>query len=164
MKPALVAIALSLALTAGPLRAGGGFDGIVHDVETTYAAKRLKIPFLGLANAFVKLTRPVGAAGFKLAVFEDLEIPEENESQFFDMVRNGAGKGWSPMVRVRSRNSGELTAIYTRCEGKRMDMLLATYEPGEATVIQLKVKPDTFSEWLRDPESISGRMSSDESY
>ena len=113
MKSYTAVAVLGLTLASGSLAGFDGFDSIVRNVERTFDAKRTSIPFLGLANMIVKVARPAGTASFKLAIFEDLDITEAEEDRFIDVVSEGAGSRWRPMVRTRSRYSGETTAIYT---------------------------------------------------
>ena len=67
----VIMIALLVSPSFFALAKGKGFKDVVKHIETNYGAKKVRIPFLGLANFAVKLVRPAGVKGFKLAVFED---------------------------------------------------------------------------------------------
>jgi hypothetical protein len=153
----LLTIAVLALSTAGTASAQNGFDGIVRSLETEYGAQRMKIPLLGLARFVVNVSRPHGVSGFDVAVFEDLHLRPTVRRRFFDTVRHGAGHDWQPMIRVRSLSSGEETAIFARGSGKRMNMLVANYEPGEAVVVRLKLDSQTFSRWLDEPARMGDR-------
>jgi hypothetical protein len=135
---ALIAAAILLGLGI-PARAGDpDFDAVVRGIESTFQTRRTHIPLFGVAKFFVKVSRPGGAKQLDLAIFEDLKIERSRLQDLDDTVRKAAGERWSPMVRVRSRE--EWVTIYARPDGKKdMHLLIATVEPGEATVIRLKV-------------------------
>src|SRR5262245_48934882 len=65
---------------------GRGFKDVVKHFETNYRAKRTRIPLLGLANFAVKLVRPAGVKGFKLAVFEDQDFTPRDGDESFEVV------------------------------------------------------------------------------
>ena len=67
-RPALALLALSTAAYC----ADSGFDHLVKAVETHYGTRRMHIPLMGLANFVVKVARPAGTSGFKMAIFENL--------------------------------------------------------------------------------------------
>ena len=70
---ALAAVLLALAATGAAFGGDAEFDRIVKAIESRYGTRPVHIPFMGAANFFVKVARPEGASGFKLAVFEDLK-------------------------------------------------------------------------------------------
>jgi hypothetical protein len=160
MPKRILILALALTLGAGALFGGDGFSGIVNSLEREYGARQMKIPFMGLANAFMKVAQPYGVSGFRFAVFEDFDLRAEEESGLLSVIRRGAGKKWTPMIETRSSRYGERTAIYVRRSGGKMNMLLTTYEPGEATVIQMKVDPEMFGRWIAVPRETDDFMRS----
>src|SRR5262245_39694292 len=103
--------AITIALLVSPsyfaLAKGKGFKDVVKHIETNYGAKKVRIPFLGLANFAVKLVRPAGVKGFKLAVFEDQNFSAREGAASFDAVmREAYNKDWRPMVQVSSKRDG----------------------------------------------------------
>src|SRR5262245_5606337 len=107
----LLAVALlpGAALANGNKLRGKGFNGVVKHIETNYRAKKTKIPLLGLANFAVKIVRPAGVKGFKLAVFQDQDFaPREGETSFVSVMREAytPEKGWKPLVQVNSKRDG----------------------------------------------------------
>jgi len=62
---------LALLLTALSVAYAGEneFDRIVKAVQSHYGTSPTHIPLMGMANLFVKVGRPAGTTGFKLAVF-----------------------------------------------------------------------------------------------
>ena len=132
---------------------GRGFKDIVKYLETTYQARKTKIPMLGLANFAIKLIRPAGVKGFKLAVFEDRNFAGDRRASSFDQVMRGAyKKDWMPMVRVNSRRDGEQkTFIYARNAGKDVQFAVVTFQEMEAVVLEVKLNPDAAARFMENP-------------
>ena len=94
------------------------FDSITNHLKLHYNARRVHIPFLGLANFFVKIVRPAGVKSFKVAVFENLNFtPKESDSGLALVMRNALSADWQQMVRVRSRDA---TGRAVRLRGYRI--------------------------------------------
>ena len=132
------------------------FDRIVTAVESRYGVKRTHIPLMGVANLFVKVARPAGASGFKLAIFENLNSARgygdtADFDQLFDELSVG---GLRPLVRVHSGRTGESTYICTGEIGKSTKMTIATFERNEATVIEVQVNIDLLMKTIAAPELV----------
>jgi hypothetical protein len=141
---------LFLAAAGAAYGAEHEFDRVVNAVERHYGVKRTHIPLLGLANFVVKVAHPAGTSGFKLAVFEDL--PEVDDQGDLDRLMKEICAGrLHPMVVTRERH-GESTYILTGEVGKSTEMLVATFEPHEATVIEVTVNIDTLMKMISAPE------------
>src|SRR6266498_3430009 len=149
--------AIMIALLVSPsflaLAKGKGFKDVVKHIETNYGAKKVRIPFLGLANFAVKLVRPAGVKGFKLAVFEDQKFSAREGAASFDAVmREAYNKDWRPMVQVSSkRNGASHTFIYVKSSGKDVQFALAVLEDREAVVLEVKFNPDAAARFLENP-------------
>jgi hypothetical protein len=133
------------------------FERIARAVESHYGVTRTHIPLMGVANLFVKVARPAGTSGFKLALFENLNAARgygdmSDLEQLFDELSAG---GLKPLVRVHSRHGGESTYICTGEVGKSTKMLIATFERNEATVVEVQVNIDTLMSTLAAPELAS---------
>src|SRR5262245_52967191 len=150
--------AITIALLVSPsffaLAKGKGFKDVVKHIETNYGAKKVRIPFLGLANFAVKLIRPAGVKGFKLAVFEDQNFSAREGAASFDAVmREAYNKDWRPMVQVSSkRNGASHTFIYVKSAGKDVQFALAVLEDREAVVLEVKFNPDAAARFLENPK------------
>lgn len=114
------------------------FDWMVRQVSRESGVEPLHIPFFGLARFVVAVGHPAGATDLHLAVFEKTEIPPE---RFATIIDSATGSSWKPMIRVRSRN-GESTNIYFRQAGKQVRLLIGTLERNEATLVEVRVKPE----------------------
>src|SRR5262245_762771 len=150
--------AITIALLVSPsffaLAKGKGFKDVVKHIETNYGAKKVRIPFLGLANFAVKLVRPAGVKGFKLAVFEDQNFSAREGAASFDAVmREAYNKDWRPMVQVSSkRNGASHTFIYVKSSGKDVQFALSVLEDREAVVLEVKFNPDAAARFLENPK------------
>ncbi|HUA61567.1 MAG TPA: hypothetical protein VML19_22600 [Verrucomicrobiae bacterium] len=154
---------LPLFLAAAGAAAGAGheFDRVVKAIEQQYGVKRTHIPLMGLANFVVKVAHPAGSAGLKLAVFEDLPDagdPAELNRFMTDKICTGR---LHPMIVTRERPSGESTYILTGELGKSTDLFIATFEPHEATVIEVTVNMETLLKMLAAPGKARGMFESD---
>ena len=161
-RKSLDVILLAGLLAAGAFAGDRGFDTLVRGIESEYGAERLKIPLFGLVQAAMWVARPIGVKGFKLAIFEDIDVPYGREDRFLEIVSDQVDPSWRPMVRVYSPRDSEWTTLLVKPDGKSMKMLLAVYEPGEAVVIQMKINPKTFARWVQVPVSIADNMRSQE--
>ncbi len=146
--------AVLLIVVAGPAPASGDrdFDAVVRSVESNFQTRRMRIPLFGVAKFFVKIARPSGVRQLDMAIFEDLQISPSRLQDFDDTVRAAAGERWTPMIRIRERH--EWVCIYARPEGKKdMRLLIATIEPDETVLVQVKVRPDVLAQMLdEDPK------------
>ena len=152
MKPGILTLFLAVTTAAGG--ADWEFDHVVKAIESHYAVKRTQIPFLGVANFFVKVVRPAGASGFKLALFENLESPPGYRDQleldrFMDRICAG---GMHALVVTHSRRAGESTYILAGEIGKSTKMLIASFERHEATVVEVQVDLSTLLKTIASPD------------
>lgn len=155
--------AVFLVLSSPLPAADPDFNAIVEGIESHYGVKRLHIPLLGVVNFFVKVTRPQGVKQLNLAVFEDLNYPPADGSQFDALVRNAVGGRWEPLVVARSRRDNEWTYIYSSATKHDWKLLVATFEPSEATVVQLKVNPAKLARMLAEPEHMGRSLGTKDS-
>jgi hypothetical protein len=139
----------ALLLVSGAAYAGNEFDRVVKAIETHYGVERVHIPLLGVANFFVKVIRPAGVSGFKLAVFEHFHA-QYHEFQELDAFMDGlASDELRPMI--RTHRPGEATYILTGDIGKTTKMLVVTFDHDEATVVQLDANMETLLRTLNSP-------------
>jgi len=133
---------------------GKGFKDVVKHIETSYGAKKVRIPMLGLANFAVRLIRPAGVKGFKLAVFEEQDFSARPGAASFDAVmRESYNEDWRPMVQINSkRNGASHTFIYVNSSGKDVQFALAVLEDREAVVLEVKFNPDAAARFLENPK------------
>lgn len=127
------------------------FDALARHLKLRYNARRVSIPFLGLASFFVKIVRPAGVESFKVAIFEDLSFsPGTGDSDLRAAMRNVLSPEWQPLVRVRSAG-GEQVYVYVREAGENFKLMVLTIDRTDAVVARVKVSPKKLSEFLNNP-------------
>ncbi len=135
---------------------GKGFKGVVKQIETKYGARKTKIPFLGLANFAVKIIRPAGVKGFKVAVFENQNFVGRPEvaSSFSSVMREAYNKGWMPLVQFNTKRDGgnSRVFIYSKYAGKDVEFAVLTLNERDAVVAQVKFNPDAAARFLENPK------------
>jgi hypothetical protein len=146
-------MALLLAAAGAAYGADLEFDHVVKAIENHYGVKRTHVPLMGIANLFVKVARPAGAKGFKLAIFQDLRSFSDSSDtveldRFMDEICRG---GMHALVVTHSRRDGESSYILAGEVGKSTKMLIATFERNEATVVQVEVDFTTLLKAIGSP-------------
>src|SRR5690348_17262376 len=116
---------------------GRGVEGLVREFSRQSDARPVHIPLFGLARFAVATTHPAGTSELHLALFQDVEV---ESGRFSQMTDKAVGPRWRPIVRVRSRNR-ESTNIYAQLSGKDLHLLLTVLDGGEATFVEVRVKP-----------------------
>lgn len=154
MRIPIALMALCLGLAPAAPGADADFNALVRGIESHYGTKRLHIPLFGVAKLFVRVARPEGVKQLDLAIFEEIHYARPDEQEFDELVRKAVGERWRPMVRVRSRADNEWTYIYAQEAGGDVRMLIATFEPSEAVVIQYRVSTRTLLAMLDHPDRI----------
>jgi hypothetical protein len=158
MKATLLAATLILfcALAAG---AGhGDFNAIVHGVESNLGIHRTHIPLFGLASFAVGAAHPYGARQLDMAIFDDLSYSPPDSARFQAIMQSAAGGSWTPAVTVHSRRDHKWTYIYTKPDGHDMRLIIATFEPTEAAIVHLKVKPESLLRSLDEPKQAGNTL------
>jgi len=152
MKPRM--LALLLVATTAAYGADWEFDHIVKAIESHYGVKQTHIPFLGVAGFFVKVVRPAGTSGFKLAIFEDLpSSPDSRDERELDRFMDGISTGGlHALVVTHSRRDGESSYILAGAIGKSTKMLIATFDRHEATVVEVQVDIATLLKTIGSPD------------
>ena len=145
--------ALAVLLVAAGVASGGEFDRVANAIEKHYGVKRTHIPMMGVADLFLKVAHPAGTTGFKLAIFEDLPSPSgPGDRADLDRLMDDVCHGrLHPLVVTRSRRDGESTYILIGEVGKSTEILIATFERHEATVIEAQVDINTLLKMIGSP-------------
>jgi hypothetical protein len=139
MKTKRSLLALAFFLAALPMYAD--FDAVVRKVSSHRGLRRVSIPFLGVARFAVWIIRPEGVHDFQLATFEGKA--EIDGRDIGEAIEANAGPGFRPIVRVRSnRHGGEWTFVYARPMGSDFELMVATHDHGDTTVVRAVVDLD----------------------
>jgi hypothetical protein len=134
------------------------FDDVARNIEARLGMKRTRMPGVGfLMNSFVAVSRPAGASAMKIANF-DSDRGSFRAMVFQAAVRESAS-GWSPVVQVSSARGRDEVAMYVRPSGKNWELLIATSEPAEGTLVYLKIPGRDLFQWLRDKASLREGLS-----
>jgi hypothetical protein len=133
---------LVLAIPAAVLAGGGegGFEGVVHSIESRYHVRATRIPFLGLIS-FVSRKASHGAVGsLHVAEFDSFTEAVDGD-ELKNIVEEKLGSGWERIIRETSRRGHEQTLIFIHPEGDRMGMFVVDLDGNEMDVVQVSVDP-----------------------
>lgn len=140
-----------LLLTAVPARAG--FNEILDGLEGRLG-HTMWIPLFGLVRTVVRIGHPRGVHDLQLAVFEGKGRLDPQELDALMTAR--AGRGYAPLVRVRSKHAQECSFIYARNIGDRMDLLVLTNDGEDTVLVRVVVDPLVVTRDLgRDPRALA---------
>jgi hypothetical protein len=133
---------------------GHEFNGVVHAIEDHYGVRHMRIPFLSFAMSFA--ARPAGVSRIRLAVFEDFHPSAASmhagaSEDLQHVVERSLGPDWHLFVRTRTRDDSDDTLIYVNLGEARLQMMIVTIEPDEATVVEMNVSDHTLKKWLDEP-------------
>jgi hypothetical protein len=140
---AIVLLAVPVAVLANG--GEGGFDGVVHSIESRYHVRATRIPFMGLMSFVSNRATHGGVGNLHVADFEHFDGPVDGE-ELNAMVEQKLGPGWERMIRETSRNGCDQTLIFVHPEGSRMGLFIVDADGHELNVVQVSVDPDHLSE------------------
>lgn len=142
---AFVALAVPVAVMAGS--GEGGFDGVVHSIESRYNVHATRIPFLGLISLVANRASHGGVSSMHVAEIDNFYQAVDGD-ELNTMIEEKLGSGWERMVRETSRQGRDQTLIFTRPEGSRMGLFVVDLDGNEIDVVQLSVDPSHLSETI----------------
>jgi hypothetical protein len=134
-----VALLVPAAVLAGS--GEGGFDGVVHSIESRYHAHATRLPFLGLISLVSRKATHDGVGGLHVAEFESFSEKVDGD-ELNQLVEEQLGAGWERIIRETSRKGAEQTLIFVHPEGERMGMFVLDLNGHEMDVVQVSVDPD----------------------
>ncbi len=140
-----VAVLVPVAVLAGS--GEGGFDGVVHSIESRYHVRATRIPFLGVVSLVARKATHGGVGGLQVAEFESFPEPVDGD-ELNRIVEEKLGAGWERIIRETSRNGTEQTLIFIHPEGNRMGLFVVDKDGNEMDVVQVSVDPDHLNESL----------------
>lgn len=148
------------AVAAMPMRAADReFKDVVETISEEFHTNPTHIPLFGLVNVVAFVARPAGTKHIDLAVFEHLDAGDRDGRDIAQAIQRAVGHAWKPFVRTISTHGGhvETVFVYVRPDGHDCKFLVASIEPDEATVVQLKLNPDALAKWLNSPQMAAAR-------
>jgi len=154
----IIAAALLILSEAAAFAGDDPYGRLVKNLETNYHARRISVPFLGLANFVLKFWHPAGVKSVKLSVFNDLAPAGEATGPSFDAALRAAASDWRPMVRVYSQAEQQWVYVYLLEEGKDVKILVATHSRREGVIAQVKFDPDKLAEFIQNPQILGVQL------
>jgi Ca-activated chloride channel family protein len=134
---------------------------VVEHIEKQCHAKKMNVPFLGVANFILKFWHPAGVKNVKVAIFHDQDLTKSANESFESVLHKAVGTDWSPMVQVYSRKKNESTYIYYSDPGKDMKFLVVNVQKTEAVVAQVKFEPQKLVEFVQNPRLLGVSLAHD---
>ena len=131
-------LAVPVAVLAGGSE--GGFDGVVHSIESRYHVRATRIPFMGLMSFISARATHGGVGNIHVADFEHFDAQVDGE-ELDAMVEQKLGAGWERMIRETSRSGCDQTLIFVHPDGDKMGMMVVDLDGKEMNVVQVAVDP-----------------------
>ena len=140
---------VSLLVPVVVLAAGGegGFNGVVHSIESKYHVHATRIPFMGIISMISSKATSGGVSNLHVAEFEHFSLPMDGED-LNQMVEQKLGAGWERVIRETSRNGCDQTLIFIHPQGDRMGLFVLDADGSGLNVVQISVDPDHLNENL----------------
>jgi hypothetical protein len=134
-----IALLVPVAVLAGS--GEGGFDGVVHSIETRYHVRATRIPFLGVISLVSRKATHGGVSGLHLAEFESFSEKVDGD-ELNSMVEEKLGAGWERIIRETSKKGDDQTLIFIHPEGDLMDLFVLDLDGHQMDVVQVSVDPN----------------------
>jgi hypothetical protein len=118
----------------------------------------MHVPFFGLVNLATFVAHPAGVKHVDLAVFENLDLDDHAAREFAQAIGNSGDRSWKPFIQVRSRNHGhdETVIVYMAEDRGDCKLLVMSFEPDEATLVQVRLNPKALQVWLNSDRRLRG--------
>jgi hypothetical protein len=123
----------------------GGFDGVVHMLESKYHVHATRIPFVGLMSFIAHRATHGGVSAMHVAEFDDFSATMDGDD-LNQMVEEKLGAGWERVIRETSKDGAAQTLIFMKPEGERMGMFVLDADGHELDVVQISVDPSHLKE------------------
>jgi hypothetical protein len=145
-----LAAAILLLIAAVPMYAD--FNRVARAIDSRAGVKRVWIPFLGVARFFIWGIHPKGVHDFQLATFEGAGDLDPRELQ--SLLESEMGKGFTPLVQVWSKKSGEWSFIYVRPKGERMELMVLAHDSSDTVLVRVDVNAEILARELDHPRNV----------
>ena len=159
-----VALVIPVAVLAGS--GEGGFDGVVHSIESRYHVRATRIPFMALVSLISSKATHGGVGGLHIAEFDSF-TEQVDGNELNRMVEEKLGAGWERMIRETSKQGHEQTLVFTHPEGDRMGLFVLDLDGNELDVVQVSVDPkhldDDIGQYTHHKQVKGGEKDSDDS-
>lgn len=147
-------VILAIVVTAITLPLQADFSSIAKAIDRHSGVKRVWIPFLGIARAAVRVIRPEGVHDFQLATFEG--SGNLDPRALHGILEEQVGPGFTPLVRVWSKKSGEFSFIYAKPAkwGSRMELMILTHDDEQTVLVRVDVDAAVVARELGEPRKV----------
>jgi hypothetical protein len=134
------------------------FDALVKGLKSHDGVETTTPPMMWLGRMVVRAMQPEGVLDVRLATFEGRGLSRvATDGSFGKLLQRVSDNGWSPIVRVHSRRSGEMSAVHVRHDRKTLSLLVLAINSADAVVVEVSIQPEALSRWLNEPTSIVRR-------
>jgi hypothetical protein len=154
----LFVVCASAVSFAGDSDHGREFNGVVKAIENHYGVRHTHIPFVGLVVSVA--AHPAGVSNFRLAVFEDFHpsvatssASADRTDDLQDVVGHSLGSDWTLFVRTRTKDDADDALIYVNLGDGKLQMLIVSIEPDEATVVEMNLSEQAMLRWIAKESS-----------
>jgi len=145
-----IALAALLLLATTPLYAG------FNEIESALRARLgspTYIPLMGLVRVVTWVVHPKGVHDVRLAVFEKNHASIDG-AEIERLLNRAVPRDFHPLVRTRSRKTGEWAFIYARPRGDRLELLVVSHDNEDTALVQVDVEPEVVMRELDQPHHI----------
>ena len=157
---ALMTVAVVIAATPqGRVKAASADDLSFHQlqaaVETRWHGQEERIPMQWLISGAAGMYTHGGVSRLRLAQMHGL--PEEIDGGELEaMAAREMDSGWTRIVRETSRTGRDQSLIYVKPEGKRLAMMVVSFDHGEMDMVEMAIHPEELSQQMHHWEHDSG--------
>ncbi len=141
------------------------FVAVVKLVGSYYRVKQKRIPLMKLARLGARVAGLKTAKNFKLAVFENQDFAEHDDSnEFAEMVGKAFtfDKEWQPLVLLQSTRDGAQVYTYIKStSSENVRLLLVNIGQRNATVLQVDIAPQALLKLLEQPDALSSALTNE---
>ena len=140
---------------AAALPTYAGFGEVARAIDHHRGLHRRWVPGLGIARFLVWVVRPKGVHDFQLVTYEGRG--EIDPQEMHALMQSNAGEGYTPLVRVWSRKSGEWSFVYARSYPKstRMELMILAHDDEDTVLVRVDVDAEVIARELGDPRSVA---------
>jgi len=128
-------------------------DKVVHAIERDFGVRHQHIPMLGFAMFVGRAASGFQMPGAKLAIFADQRLAQRSPEELQNSVKDALGPDWSPLVKSTLNHGNEQNLIFVRPDNQKLQMMIATIERGEVSLVEVKVSESQMEKWINDEDN-----------
>jgi hypothetical protein len=144
--------AILLVITAATASQASDLKKVVRAFEKDFGVHQQHIPMMGFAMFAARVASGFQMPGVKVAMFDNGALSQVPSLELERSLRRALGPAWQMFVKTTSRHGEEQSWILVRPEGKQFRMFVATVEPSEVSLVEMKVSERKMRKWLQDKD------------